>query len=176
MDTEFFWSLIEKTFEASKGNLSKQVELLTELLAQNSEDDIVDYKTILNDLMDKAYDAKLWDAAIVINCGCGNDSFADFRAWLIAHGKEVYEKALVDPEILVDLVKMDEWADDEEFLYVAEYAYKRKTGQEELPAHVYRRERPELRGALWSEEARKKRFPKLTAKFGDSSKRWDMLP
>jgi len=175
MDIEFFWNLIEKTFESSQGNLSKQVELLTELLAQNSEDDIVDYKTILNDLMDKAYDAKLWDAAIVINCGCGNDSFADFRAWLIAHGKGVYEKALVDPEILVDLVEMDEWAADELFLYVAEYAYERKTGQE-LPAHMYRTERPELRGVFWPGETRNKRFPKLAAKFGDSSNRWSMLP
>jgi len=175
MDVEFFWKLIEKTFKISEGNLSKQVELLTELLAQNSENDIVDYKTILDNLMDEAYDAKLWDAAIVINCGCSDDSFADFRAWVIAHGKEVYEKALVDPEILVDLVEIDEWASDELFLYVAEESYERKTGQE-LPAHVYRTERPELRGDFWSEETRKKRFPKLAAKFGDCSKRWPLLP
>jgi hypothetical protein len=175
MDIEFFWNLIEKTFETSKGSLSKQVELLTELLAQSSVDDIADYKTILDNLMDDAYDASLWDAAIIINCGCSDDGFADFRAWLIAHGKEVYEKALVDPEILVDLVAIDEWAADELFLYVAEYAYERKTGQE-LPAHLYRKERPGLRGAFWSEETRKKRFPKLAAKFGDCSYRWSMLP
>jgi hypothetical protein len=35
MDTEFFWNLIEKTFEDSKGNLPKQVELLTESLAHS---------------------------------------------------------------------------------------------------------------------------------------------
>jgi len=175
MDIEFFWNLIEKTFESSKDNLSKQVELLTELLAQNSVDDIADYKIILNNLMNEAYDASLWDAAIVINCGCSDDSFADFCAWLIAHGKEVYEKALVDPEILVDLVKMDEWASDELFLYVAEEAYLLKTGQE-LPTHLYRKERPELRGAFWPEETRKKRFPKLAAKFGDCSYRWSILP
>jgi uncharacterized protein DUF4240 len=176
MDTEFFWNLIEKTFETCKGNLSEQVELLTELLAQSSVDDIADYKAIMDNLMDNAYDASLWDAAIVINCGCSDDSFLDFRGWLIAHGKEIYDKALVDPEILVDLVKMDEWADDELFLYVAEEAYERKTGQEELPAHVYRRERPKLRGTTSTEETRKKRFPKLAAKFGDSSNRWSMLP
>src|SRR5688500_10752702 len=135
MNIEFFWNLIEKTFETSKGNLSKQIELLTELLAQNSVDDIADYKAILDNLMNNAYDARLWDAAIIINCGCSEDGFDYFRAWLIAHGKGVYEKALVDPEILVDLVEMDEWAADELFLYVPEYAYERKTGQE-LPAHL----------------------------------------
>ena len=175
MDTEFFWNLIEKTFEASKGNLSQQIELLTELLAQRSVEDIVDYKTILDNLMDDAYDASLWDAAIIINHGCSDDSFLDFRGWLIAHGKDVYEKVLVDPEILVDFVKMDEWADNELFLYVAEYAYERKTGKE-LPDNVYRTDRPELRGVFWPEETRNKRFPKLAEKFGDSSKRWEMLP
>ena len=149
--------------------------MLTELLAQRSVEDIVDHKAILDNLMDNAYDASLWDAAIIIDYGCSDDSFLDFRAWLIAHGKEVYEKTLVDPEILVDLVKMDEWASDELSLYVAEEAYERKTGRE-LPAHVYRTERPELRGVIWLKETREKRFPKLTAKFGESSKRWDMLP
>jgi hypothetical protein len=175
MDIEFFWNLIEKTFETSKGNLSTQVELLTESLAQSSVDDIADYKIILENLVDNAYDASLWDAAIIINCGCSDDGFTDFRAWLIAHGKEIYEKALVEPEILVDLIKMDEWASDELFLYVAEYAYERKTGQE-LPDHIYRKESPELRDAFWPEESRNKRFPKLAAKFGDSSNRWSMLP
>ena len=175
MDIEFFWNLIEKTFETSKGNLSKQVELLTELLAQSSVDDIADYKTIMDNLMDNAYDARLWDAAIIINCGCSDDGFDYFRAWLIAHGKGVYEKALVEPEILVDLVEIDEWADDESFLYVAEYAYERKTG-EELPAHFYRKERPELRGTSLPEESRNKRFPKLTAKFGDCNNRLSILP
>lgn len=175
MDIEFFWNLIEKTFEASIGNLSKQVELLTELLTQSSVDDIADYKTILDNLMDNAYDAGLWDAAIIINCGCSDDGFTDFRAWLIAQGKDVYEKALVEPEILVDLIKMDEWASDELFLYVVEDAYERKTGQE-LPAHFYRKKRSELRGVFWPEETRNKRFPKLAAKFGDSSNRWSMLP
>jgi hypothetical protein len=175
MDIELFWNLIEKTFETCKGNLSQQVELLTEILAQSSVDDIADYKVIMNNLMDNAYDASLWDAAIIINCGCSDDSFLDFRAWLIAHGKEIYEKALVDPEILVDLVEIDEWASDELFLYVAEEAYERKTGQE-LPAHVYRKERPKLRGVSWPEEDRKKRFPKLAAKFGDCGYRWSILP
>jgi len=175
MRIEFFWNLIEKTFETSNGNLSKQVEILTDLISHCSVDDIADYKTIMNDLMDNAYEAGLWDAAVIINCGCSEDGFDYFRAWLIAHGKEVYEKALADPEILVDLVAMDEWASDESFLYVAEYAYERKTGQD-LPADLYRKESPELRGTSWPEETRKNRFPKLWAKFGEGTNRWSLLP
>jgi hypothetical protein len=175
MDIEFFWNLIEKTFETSQGNLSQQVELLTEQLAQRSVDDIADYKKIMDDLLDNAYDASLWDAAVIINQGCGDDSFKDFRGWLIAHGKEVYEKALVDPEILVDVVKMNEWAADELFLYIAHEAYERKTGQDLLDYMGKRKKRPGLRGAFWPAETRNERFPKLAAKFG-GSERWDMLP
>ena len=175
MNIEFFWNLVEETYKSSKGNLPKQVELLTELLAQKSVDDIADYKSIMDDLLDNAYEAGLWDACVIINCGCSTDSFSDFRAWLIAHGKEVYEKALVDPEILVDLVKMDEWASDEMFLYIPEFAYQRKTGEEVLPAHFYRKQHPEVRGTSWPEKTRKERFPKLAAKFGDCSKRWSLL-
>jgi Protein of unknown function (DUF4240) len=174
MDTELFWNLIEQAYDASKGNLTEQIELLTDWLAQRSVDDIADYKGILDNMMDDAYDAGLWDAAIIINCGCSEDGFCDFRGWLIAHGRAVYEKARVDPEILVDLVAMDEWADDELFLYVPEYAYERKTG-EDLPAHLYRKESPELRGTSWPEETRKERFPKLSAKFAND-RRWSMLP
>lgn len=175
MDIEFFWNMMEKTFEASEGNLSQQIDLLTDLLTQASLNDIFDYKSIMDDLMDNAYDAALWDAATIINCGCSDDGFDYFCAWLIAHGKGIYEKALVDPEILVDLVKIDEWATDELFLYIAEYAYEHKTGQE-LPADTYKRERPELRGAFWPEETRNKRFPKLAAKFGDCTNRLSIMP
>ena len=32
--------------------------------------------------------------------GCSDDSFLDFRAWLIAQGKETYLEALRDPDTL----------------------------------------------------------------------------
>ena len=175
MDIEFFWNLVEETYKSSKGNLPKQVELLTELLSQRSVDDIGGFRSIMDDLLDNAYEAGLWDACVIINCGCSTDSFSDFRAWLIAHGKNIYEQVLAEPETLVDLVKMDEWADDEFFLYVAEYAYERKTGQE-LPAQFYRKQHPEVRGTFWPGETRKNRFPKLWAKFGEDTNRWSLLP
>ena len=171
MDIEFFWNLIERTFKSTNGNLSKQVELLTQLLAQGSVGDIADYKAIMDNLMDGAYDARLWDAASIVNCGCSDDDFDYFRAWLIAHGKDAYEKALLDPEILVDLVEIDEWAADELFLYTADYAYERKTGQE-LPARVCRQGKTQLRGEFWPKESINQRFPKLAAKFGDCSLRF----
>ena len=39
----------------------------------------------------------LWDAASIMVEWCSDDGFIDFRAWLIAQGREVYLAALKDP-------------------------------------------------------------------------------
>ena len=50
---------------------------------------------------DAAYKYGLWTAAgIMMEAGCSDDSFSDFRMWLIAQGKEVYLNALKDPDSL----------------------------------------------------------------------------
>ncbi|MFD6293827.1 DUF4240 domain-containing protein [Streptomyces sp. NPDC060235] len=41
-------------------------------------------------------------AAYLIGGGCSNDSFMDFRAGLIALGRDWYEKATADPDSLAD--------------------------------------------------------------------------
>ena len=172
---ETFWKLVDKTRIASGGDFKKQRNLLIEELILLSVDEILALESVMYNLMDNAYHADLWDAASIINCGCGDDGFEDFRAWLIAQGKDVYEKALVDPESLVNLIKTNERARDEDFLYVSMIAHERKTGQV-LPARADK-ERPRLRGVHWSQEIRKERFPKLAAKFGDCDQResiWDV--
>lgn len=45
----------------------------------------------------------LWDAASIMVEWCSDDGFIDFRAWLIAQGREVYLAALKDPDSLADV-------------------------------------------------------------------------
>ncbi|WP_342210876.1 LysR family transcriptional regulator [Streptomyces sp. DH-12] len=45
----------------------------------------------------------LWAAAYVINGGCSDDGFDYFRGWLIAQGREVFERAVARPGALADL-------------------------------------------------------------------------
>ena len=172
MNVKIFWELIDTTREASGGNASKQANLLVEELAKLSEDEITAFDTILHDRMDEAYDAALWDAAEIIGCGCGDDGFYEFRGWLIAHGKEVYESALADPENLIDLIEIEDNAQDGAILYAVYPAYEQKTGQDLPWGYRKNRKRPLLKGTHWAEEDRKERFPKLAAKFGDCEKRW----
>ncbi len=173
MDVETFWKLIDATREASCGDVSKQADLLVELLVKNSVDEIFAYERIMDELLDKAYDAALWDAADIIGCGCSDDGFWDFRAWLISRGREVYENALADPESLVDLIDVNDDAQRGALIYVAITAYEQKTGQD-MPSKNYETKHhySQLKGAHWSEENRQERFPKLAVKFGDCEKRW----
>ena len=50
----------------------------------------------------------LWDAASIMMEWCSDDGFIDFRAWLIAQGREVYLAALKDPDSLADVEPYDE--------------------------------------------------------------------
>jgi len=173
VDVETFWKLIDIARETSGGDTSKQADLLVNALVPLSVDEIFAFEAISDDLMDFAYDAALWDAAFIIGCGCGDSGFWDFRGWLIAQGKEVYEKALADPESLVDLIDVEKDAQEGALLYAVMTAYEQKMG-EEIPIRESRISRPaaQLKGTHWGEENVNSRYPKLAAKFGDCEKRW----
>jgi hypothetical protein len=168
MDEETFWQLIDKTRAASGRNVSKQADLLVDELVQLSVEEILDFDKIVDEFMDNAYDAALWDAAYIIRCGCSDDGFYEFRGWLIAQGKDVYDNALADPESLVDLIDITETAQQGYLIHAAFDAYEQKTGQE-MPLRD--RKRSPLRGTLLNEEDKNSRFPKLDAKFGDCDQR-----
>jgi hypothetical protein len=45
----------------------------------------------------------IWGAGYVLDEGMGDDSFKDFRSWLIGQGRDVFEAVLADPDSLVDV-------------------------------------------------------------------------
>lgn len=171
MDIETFWKLIDESRAATHGDVTDQANFILGKLLQMPETEIITFESIFWQLMAEAYDANLWDAAEIIGCGCGDDGFEDFRAWLIAQGKERYEMALVNPESLVDLVNIDQDAQESALLYVARDAYKQKTGHN-TPVLPRSLTYPPLKGEHWPVEKKKERFPILTAKFGDCSDRF----
>ena len=97
-----FWTLINEnvsrplTIDAARGSLGAA---LTEL----SSEDVIAFCETYNEKMNSAYRWDLWGVAYLINGGCSDDSFMDFRASLILLGESVYEGALRDPESLMQL-------------------------------------------------------------------------
>ena len=171
MNRSEFWELIDKTRLASSGNSNKQAELLVAELSKLSEQEILDYQETLDDLQDEAYIADLWALGSILDgLGFSDDAFTDFRAWLIGQGKDVFEKALTNPESLVDYVEPGQKIVAEILLYVAYEAYELKTGKsaETMPSTRQFKPRPELVGTLPNDQdSMLKRFPKAKEKFWD---------
>ena len=71
----------------------------------------------------------LWDAANIMMEWCSDGGFIDFRAWLIAQGKEVYLSALKDPDTLADIEPYGNCC-FESLSYVGDNAYRQLTGQD----------------------------------------------
>ncbi len=81
-------------------------------------------------LEQQAYTTDLWCAAYIINDGASDDGFEYFRYWLISAGKEVYYKAIANPDSLADIVEEGNVYDFESLAYVSVEAFENKTGQE----------------------------------------------
>ena len=72
----------------------------------------------------------LWDAASIMMEWCSDDGFIDFRAWLIAQGREVYLAALKDPDSLADVEPYGNCC-FESLSYVGDATYRQLTGEVE---------------------------------------------
>lgn len=80
--------------------MARQVrQTLTALTA----DEVAALNHPLHDLMVGSYRVDLWGAAYQLNGGCSDDGFEYFRGWLLAQGREVFERVVADPDELADL-------------------------------------------------------------------------
>lgn len=179
MNHNGFWPLIEGARSASGGHCARQVDALAQALRGHSPQEILDFRKILGELLDRAYRYELWAAAYLINGGCSDDGLVYFLGWLIAQGRDVYQAALEDPDSLVShplVASLDArygslWC--EQLLSVADRAYETVTGHEP-PAE------PNAEVAAADDSARpigedfdfddpeqmRRRYPRLWARFG----------
>jgi Protein of unknown function (DUF4240) len=101
VDADMFWDIIE-TARASAGQDRPFHESLTDHLATLTEQDILEYHERFEKMHGALYRYDLWAAAYLIGGGCSDDGFIDFRAGLIAQGREWYQKAAASPDSLAD--------------------------------------------------------------------------
>ena len=127
MNETTFWTLIAETKQAGNGDSDAQVAALQAKLETLPDSEILDFDCLLHGQMDRSYHRDLWAAAYIINGGCSDDGFDYFRAWLIAQGREVFERALADPETLVEVATPE--VELELFMYAPVKAYEARTGR-----------------------------------------------
>jgi hypothetical protein len=127
-------------------------------------EDIESFNRHFSTLHAAAYRWDLWAVASIINGGCSDDGFIDFRSWLISRGRKFYEAALADPEAAAKGVEPEE-AEFETFAYAAGEAYERVTGRR-LPDSAYGGAAgTEPAGTRWREDDLPRLYPKLCKKF-----------
>lgn len=161
MDEMGFWKIVQNAHDASGGDMDAKCNALRQQLSALSKDEALEFAKHFDALMDKAYDWSLWGAAYVINGGCSDDTFSDFRAALISRGRQAFERALSDPESLAA-----EDFDESEWFYEG-YQYAVTDGVEAAagsrPQHNMQ---AQPSGTDWQEDQVYSLFPKLSAKFG----------
>ncbi|MEU2619417.1 DUF4240 domain-containing protein [Streptomyces sp. NPDC007157] len=178
MTKQQFWELIAAARnQANDPHESETVaRAATSLLAARPVEEIVAAQQVLWDLMAESYTNPLWAAAYVINGGCSDDGFDYFRGWLIAQGREVFERAVADPDALAELPVVQASAADgvdlegEDVLGIAWDAHVAATG-DQLPADAFTIRYPQLDPA-WAfdfddSDEMDRRLPRLTALYLD---------
>jgi hypothetical protein len=164
MNKEIFWKIMSETSIASGKNAAIQQGLLEERLNTLPPNEIIEYHSIFEEFVQEAYDWKLWAASYIINGGCADDCFMDFRGWLVGQGEAVYTKALADPDSLSELEQLDGDYNWEGYGYLAFLAYEQMTGKE-MPHRQNATYNPEPKGEAWKEEELSTLLPKLSKKF-----------
>ena len=142
VDAQQFWALVDdaRGQATDPADAEAVAAWAITLLAARPREDIVATQRVQWDLMAMSYTTDLWAAAYEINSGCSDDGFEYFRAWLMTRGREVFERAVADPDTLADLPAVRAMATEdgldslecEEMRNIAWDAHIAATG-EELP-------------------------------------------
>ena len=174
MTHEQFWQIIADSrtdFAPNRrdGNMDLQAERLEELLSAMPDDAVQEFDRIFTQLFFDAYRWDLWAAAYIIEGGCSDDGFMDFRYWLISMGRDVYEAATADPESLAETAARPgvEVCAFEEFGSIASRVLEERDVPEPAQPSGYRHP-ADPAGDQWEDDDLPQRFPKLWAKFGES--------
>lgn len=138
VDTEQYWALIAeaRARAADPSDAEAVAAEASTLLADYPREEIVATLQVFWDLMADSYRNPLWVAAYLINGGCSDDGFDYFRGWLVAQGREVFERAVADPDTLADVPAVIAAAPDreemegEDVLGIVWHAHLKATGEE----------------------------------------------
>jgi hypothetical protein len=164
MEEDKFWEIIETTKSKSLGDYEKQQSELEKELLKLTAKEVLEFDNKFRTLRGEIYNWDFWAAAYIINGGCSDDCFSDFRGWLIGQGKSIFNNAIKNIETLSELKETND-GDWESLSYIPTDIYEKKTGND-MPQGI--QENIEITGEEWEEDENdlKNRFPKLYTKFG----------
>lgn len=129
INKETFWQLIEEVKKQCGQDMNASISWIKKELLGMPPEQSLQFHAIMHGYRDAADKYGLWTAATLIKeYGCSDDGFIDFRAWLIAQGKDVYMAALENPDSLAGIEKYGDCA-FESLSYVGDEIYEELTGR-----------------------------------------------
>jgi Protein of unknown function (DUF4240) len=157
-----FWQVIARS---RRGRTGTQAERLACYLETLSAAEVLSFEKRYFAVFGEAYTYRLWGAMYVIFGGCGDDTFMDARAGLIALGETKFRAALLNPDSLAKLEDPEETLlEGSEIGRVAESVYERLSGQALPPLW---KSLPEVPTGTFPDEAEMPMvYPKLWKRFG----------
>ena len=155
------WDVIDQARAEGK-SCAEGAQALERILSELPSTEIEAFARDQENLMRTSYRWDLWGAAFVINGGCSDDGFDDFRGWLMLQGRGVWEAALRDPESLADL-SFEGDADCEVALYAASKAYEAVAGRSLPLIGDLRPSSPA--GTAWQVTDLQALYPRLSERF-----------
>lgn len=189
MDRETFWGIVETARErAGAGADDRGAEddplpgALTDLLVERlTADEMLAFVDVAGAVANDAYAWPVWGAAYLVEGGCSDDGFRDFRDGLVLAGRAVLERTLADPDTLADHPVVAAMADGgspwfgfESLDSLVGDAWSRASGEDDEAYYAARertssvRARSEPAGEQWDfddDEENARRLPRLTALF-----------
>ena len=157
MDANGFWEIMDRV--GSPEELQRELEQLP-------DSELADFEVEHQRAWVTAYDWGLWGAAFVIAGGCSDDSFMDFRSYLLSLGRAVYEAALADPDSLADVEDLDDGEGWEDWSSPTLVLVEARTGKFDYLAPDRHPAGPaDPTGEDWDEDDLEARFPRLSAKY-----------
>jgi len=128
MNTDQFWQVIDATRAATQ---EEQLEKFKRELQCLTGEELIEFERHFRQYKFAAYNWDLWVVAWLCRGGmCSDDSFTDFRSWLISRGRATYEAALADADLLVEEMRESEDVTFEVFAYAPSQIYEELTGDD----------------------------------------------
>jgi hypothetical protein len=175
MDRDQFWSIMERVRPVPPD--AKTFEPLKAELLKLPPEEILQFRVHLDDLVGAAYKIDLWGAGAVIHGGCSDDGFHYFCNWLILQGRDVFQKAVTNPDSLANVLDAGEeveWCGSpgQNAWFAATKRKPNEKGYDALQAaESARYGKPQMMpdlGGDWDfddEDEMRKRFPRLYALY-----------
>ena len=132
MEQARFWEIVDAS-RADKQSAQKRQ--LKAALAKLDASEVRAFAELYDVCFKKLETRRIWGAGLILNAGyCSDDGFEYFRHWIIALGSVAYRAALSDADSLAAYPPRRAdgsiEASFEDFRYVADTVYEKKTGEE----------------------------------------------